>query len=272
MPKENAMTKSKAVAKKANSELESLSSFEEASSGMGTGRENVGASDLIIPRLTIIQSNSPQVVKSKPEYNENANVGMIWDVGLEEGWEGPLVFLPCHYVKQWLEWAPRNSGKGLINIHDTPEILEQCERDEKNKPVLSNGNYIAETAQFYGFNVTANFRRTFLPMTSTQLKKARRLLTLSSTEVVERGDGSNFTPPLFYRQYVLTTVPESNAEGDWMGWKVERGDPMTDLPDWETLMGEIKSFREALTSGEMRGDLSQDDSAQTATADPDGAM
>jgi hypothetical protein len=265
------MTKSKQVATKAGGAVANLDDFEKVAAGIGTGMENVGVDDLLIPRLTIIQSNSPQILKSKPEYDESAKQGMIWDVGLQEGFEGPLVFLPVHYVKQWLQWAPRNSGKGLQAIHDTPDILEKTHRDEKNKPVLDNGDYIAETAQFYGLNLSADGRRTFLPMTSTQLKKARRINTLASSEKIERKDGSTFTPPLYYRQYVLSTVPESNAEGDWFGWKVERGDPLTALPNWEGIMEDIRSFREALTTGAIKGDLREDDHA-AAPADPDGAM
>ena len=265
------MSKTKAVAKTNGNEVAGLSDFEKAAAGIGTGMENVGASDLLIPRLTIIQSNSPQVVKSKPEYDKNAKAGMIWDVGLEEGWDDPVLFLPVHYVKEWLEWAPRNSGKGLANIHKTDSILLETTRDEKNKPVLSNGNYIAETAQFYGLNLTAGGRRSFLPMASTQLKKARRLLTLSSSEKVQRPDGSEFTPQLFYRQYVFTTVPENNAEGDWMGWKVERGDELTKLPNWQSIMADVASFRKSLTSGAVKGDLAPDDHSP-APVSPDGAM
>src|SRR5690606_19497908 len=153
----------------------------------------------------------------------SARVGMIYDVGLQEGFEEGVQILPVHYTKAWLEWAPRASGKGLVNIHESADILDKTERDDKNRPVLKNGNYIAETAQFYVMTLTADGRKSFIPMTSTQLKKARRLLTLATSEKLDRGDGVMFTPPLFYRTYHLTTVPESNNEGNWMGWKIERG-------------------------------------------------
>jgi hypothetical protein len=95
----------------------------------GDGLENVTASDLIIPRLAILQDLSPQVKKTKPEYIEGAQVGDICDVGTSELFEPPLIFLPVHYVKQWLEWAPRASGKGLVKIHNDNSILEKCTRD-----------------------------------------------------------------------------------------------------------------------------------------------
>lgn len=262
---------SKAVAKKGSTALGNISDFEQAASGIGSGLENVTGADLLIPRLTILQGLSPQVTRGTPEYDESAKVGMVWDVGLEEGWNDPVPIIPVHYVKQFLEWAPRNSGKGLQGIHDDPAILDKCVRDDKNRMVLPSGNYIAETAQLYCLNVAADFRRSFIPMTSTQLKKARRLLTLASSEKVKRSDGSEFTPPLYYRQYILTTVPESNAEGNWMGWKIERGEPITELPNWNILLEDIRTFREALTSGRARGDMAEEAHAG-GSSNPDGAM
>lgn len=228
-----------------------LSAFD----GMGSGLENVTAKDLLIPRLTIIQGLSPQVTQGKPEFDPNAKVGMIYDVGLQEGFPGALTIIPVHYVKQYLEWAPRNTGKGLIAIHDDPDILEQTTLDEKRRNVLPNGNYVQETAQFYIMNLNAGMRKSFIPMTSTQLKKARRLLTLATDERLTRPDGSEFVPPLFYRTYVLSTVPESNAEGNWMGWKIERGAALDELPGWQKLMVEIKNFRDSLTSGDIKADI-----------------
>lgn len=229
-----------------------LSAFD----GMSTGLENVTAKDLLIPRLTILQGLSPQVSQGKAEYDPEARVGEIYDVGLQERFTNGIQFIPVHYEKKWLEWAPRSSGKGLVKIHDTDAILDEAEKDDLGKMVLKNANYIAETAQLYGINVTADNRKTFLPMTSTQLKKARRLLTLATSEKVQRPDGSVFSPPLFYRVYRFTTVPESKEGFNWMGWKIERDVSLPELPNWQNLLADIKVFRDSLVKGELRGDLS----------------
>lgn len=252
----------KAVATAENSPSENLpatiapgSADLSAFDGMSTGLENITAQDLLIPRLTILQGLSPQVSQGSPEYDPEARVGEIYDVGLQERFPGSVQFIPVHYEKKWLEWAPRASGKGLVKIHDTDAILDQAEKDDKGKMALKNGNYIAETAQLYGINVTADNRKCFLPMVSTQLKKARRLLTLATSEKVQRSDGSVFSPPLFYRVYKLSTVPESNAEGKWMGWKIERDVSVPELPNWQDLLADIKVFRDSLVKGELKGDL-----------------
>jgi hypothetical protein len=230
------------------------------SSVAGEGFENVKSTDLVIPRITILQALSPQVQPKKPEYIQGAVVGDICDVGTQELFEAPLIFLPVYYVKQWLEWAPRSSGKGLVKIHDDSSVIEECSLNEKKQPILPNGNYIAETAQFFGLNLSAGGRRCFLPMASTQLKKSRRWLTLATSEKVERADGTSFTPPLFYRTYSLSTVDESNAEGSWAGWKIERGERLQDFtPNWRPIFDEAMAFRESLKKGEARGDLAADE-------------
>jgi hypothetical protein len=236
----------------------------------GGGMENVTAKDILIPRLGILQGLSPQVVRGKPEYDADNKVGDVFDLGLQERFPDGIVFIPVYYSKVYLEWAPRNSGKGLQNIHTDESILDNCEKDDKSKQVLPNGNYVVETAQLFGINVTAGNRKTLIAFTSTQLKKCRRILTLAGGEKLERADGSEFTPPLWYRQYALTTVPESNAEGDWMGWKIERAGAITELPNWQQLNADCVAFAESIAKNAVKADLSGLDGGNAAPNDGSG--
>jgi hypothetical protein len=229
----------------------------------GQGLETVTAADLLIPRLTILQALSAQLNPKKPEFIKDAAIGTIVDVGTGEMFPDGVLFLPVLFCKDFLEWAPRASGKGLIKIHSDPAIMDQCNRDnEKNQPTLPNGNYVAETAQFFGLNLTAGRRMCFLPMASTQLKKSRKWLTQATGEKLKRADGSEFLAPIWYRTYSLTTAEESNNEGDWSGWKIERSMPSLEAAEkichvpWAQLKGEIIAFIESLKSGRTRGDLS----------------
>ena len=124
---------------------------------------------------------------------------------------------------------------------------------------MPNGNLISETAQFFGLNLTAEGRKSFVPMASTQLKKARKWLTLATGEKLSRDDGSTYTPPLFYRAYHLTTAEESNSEGEWAGWRVERGLTLPELEaegfDWRSLKADCEGFLETLIKGAASGDV-----------------
>src|SRR5690554_4094010 len=117
----------------------------------GAGLDNVTASDMLVPRLTILQSLSPQLKKRDSAYIEGAEVGDICDVGTGQLYKDGIMFLPVYYRKDYLEWAPRSSGGGLVDIHSDPSILDKTTRNDKKQPVLDNGNLIQETAQFFGF-------------------------------------------------------------------------------------------------------------------------
>lgn len=227
----------------------------------GAGLDNVTAADMLVPRLTLLQQLSPQLKKKDAAYIEGAEVGHICDVGTGEIFgTGPILFLPVYYRKDYLEWAPRSSGGGLVNVHSDPAILDQTTRNDRNQPILPNGNLVAETAQFYGFNLSAGRRMCFLPMASTQLKKARKWITLAAGEKLKRADGSEFTAPLFYRAYELGSAEESNAQGEWAGWTINRGPALPEMDfdgtPWQTIAQQASEFRLQIMAGDAKGDVS----------------
>jgi hypothetical protein len=226
----------------------------------GAGLDNVTAADMLVPRLTILQSLSPQLKARESSFIEGAKVGDICDVGTGTLFPGTLLFLPVYYRKDYLEWAPRSSGGGLVQIHSDPAILEQTTRNDKKQALLPNGNLVAETAQFFGFNLSANRQMCFIPMASTQLKKARKWITLAASEKLRRRDGSEFTAPLFYRAYELGTADESNAQGDWSGWTINRGPALNEMEfdgtPWQVVAQQAAEFRLQIMGGEAKGDIS----------------
>lgn len=222
-----------------------------------TGFENVSAKDLLIPRITILQKMSPQIEKGKPEYINGAEYGDFCDTGTAEAFK-ELVVVPCFFAMQYLEWAPRNTGKGLIANHGTDaSCLKNATPDEKRRMTLPNGNYIAETATWYVLNLSASGRKSFIPLTSTSLKASRRWLTLLTSEKLKRPDGSEFTPPLWYRSWKVTTVDEQNAEGSWKSWKFSPGDPILALDPSKGLLNEAREFNKQAAEGLVKGDVSQ---------------
>jgi hypothetical protein len=234
----------------------------------GHGLEEVKAKDLLVPRLAILQKLSPQIDRKKADrFIPDAKVGDICDVGLNEIMESPLIFIPVHFMTQYLEWRPQR--KGLAAIHNDPAILQKCTRNERNQYVLPNGNTISETSQFFGLNVNADYRFSFIPMTSTQLKKARTWNTLAMSEKLKRKDGSEFTPPFFYRSYALSSVNESNEQGDWEGWKIERHLPVTEIDGAPQRIIELAtSFYNSIKEGRAKADVSSLDE-EDGSADKD---
>lgn len=244
----------KEVAKAQQTALDTQSMFE---GHAGSGLENVGKNDILIPRLTILQALSPQLAKRDALYIEGAQAGDICDVGVSDIFEPPVIFLPVHFNKVWIEWAPRESGKGLVEIHPTDDIMAEATEDDRRRAVLPSGNYVAETAQVFGFNLSAGRRKCFISFASTQLKKARKWNTLALSEILTRPDGTEFTPPFFYRTYKLGTGDESNNQGNWVGWTVNRGEKLEDLGDgWQNTFRSAVEFADQIKAGEAKADQS----------------
>jgi hypothetical protein len=238
--------------------------IEEMQTG-NTGLENVTANNLIIPRITILQSLSPQLQRKKAEFIEGAEMGDFCDTAIGDVYKELLV-IPVYFADILLEWAPRSTGKGLVANHglarkDHP-IFKECVMDDKRRwfhgreANKDTTNIISETATFYCLNVTAGGRRVFIPLSSTNRKSAHRWLTLITNERVPGRDGKEFQPPIFYRAWRVTKTEESNSQGDWFGWKFDQGPNIVELDPARNLLRSAKEFMEQARSGLVSGDLS----------------
>jgi hypothetical protein len=224
-----------------------------------SGLETVTAQDTLIPRVAIVQAMSDQMKKNHASYIEGAEVGMIVDTAMNEIMEAPWTVLPIVYEKTWIEWHPRSTRKGIAQVHPTSQILDVCSVDPKTqiKNILPNGNTVNETATFYCLNLAAGRRPCFVSFTGTQLRKARFWVTLAKGERLTRSDGSEFAAPLFFRTYNLSTAMESNNNGEWSGWKIERGQGLNELgPSWRNLANSAIELREAIIAGRASADRS----------------
>lgn len=228
-----------------------------------TGFENVTSKDLLIPRITIMQTNSPQVTPGKPQYDEKYKAGVFFDTGMNEDLGKKLPFLPVYFVTQFLVWAPRDSGKGLQGIISSAEgmrMMEQTEKDQNGRDCLPDGNYLVETAQYFGINLL-NRRRSYIAFVSTQLKKSRQLMTFATEEMIVGPNGQEFQAPLWYRHYDFGVTPESNAKGNWLGFTINRGTTFLEKQEEDaektaSLFKLATEFRKSIEAGEAKADTS----------------
>lgn len=220
----------------------------------GQGFENVKHGDLSIPFLMMLQDGSPEVKKTHPQHLvkgiPGARAGHIINTLTREILnpnEGDKVpFVPCFYQKLWVEWTDRNKGGGIVMSHADDRLLAQCHKNDKGQDVLPNGNILVTTAYFFGLYITPDGVpvKMVLSLTSTQLKKARQWLSLATSIVFKRADGSPFNPPLFSHVYNLSCIGESNAKGSWMGWKIENGGVVQQIQLVENARETKKQFSE----------------------------
>lgn len=228
------------------------------------------ASDFATPFLQILQNLSPQVKAGNPKQIKGLTAGMIFNTVSNEVFDGQagIVVVPCFFDTNFVEWKPRESGGGLVAVHDrkTGERLEaQSQRDEKNHSILPNGNEIRRTAQYFVLLVGSNGKATpaIISMSSTQLKVSRKWNTAIADATITV-DGQVYPAPSFAKKYKLTTWLETKGKDDWFSWKVE---DLGFLGSNEVaLFKKAKEFYVSVSSGKVKA---ADPSHETESAAPD---
>jgi hypothetical protein len=85
----------------------------------GRGAENVTTSDLVIPRLEVVQSLSPARNKQHADYIEGAEEGMLYNNVTRELYGESVTVVPCYFLKEWLIWKDRKKGGGFRGAYPT---------------------------------------------------------------------------------------------------------------------------------------------------------
>lgn len=251
----------KQIKKVTKNEL-SVATFEDDG---GVGQEEMGKDDYIIPRLKILQALSEQV-----QTVDGAKAGMIIDNAEEkliDGSEG-IVVLPITYAKTYLEWEPRKQGGGLVDVHKGDYPLNRCKRDDRGQFTNSEGNIIMPCAEYYLYvlNEDGSYNPYALSMHGSQIKKSKKWNTMINQLRVTRANGEgSFNPAMFYRTYKLTTLPESNDQGNWFGWKIAGDKNVTELDNGMELYNDAKAFREQIVAGEVKATAHESEAEAKAT-------
>lgn len=225
----------------------------------GAGQENVRVEDMAIPRVYILQSNSPQVKKSDGKYIDGAEEGDFYNnvTGQVIKQKPGMVVVPVMYRREVSEWKPRGGdGGGLVKTYgDDEAIFAKTSKNEKKKDVLPNGNEVVLTHEFYSFIVdtlSGFYFRAVIGFASTQTKKARRWNTVINGRQVEKPGGGTFNPAMFYTAFRMTTVPEQNPSGSWMGWKIDIEADTLDIKNGETIYLAARAFRKSVLEGAVK--------------------
>lgn len=237
---------SKDVAVKKETSMALVSTFEEDAHA---GFDGMGQDDFALPFLRLLTATSPEVGEV-----DGAMPGMVYNTvtgQLYDGKKGILV-IPCAYVRQYIEWAPRGSGSGgpVAMYPATSDILTKTHREPgDNRDYLDNGNYIENTANHYVMVLDESGvpSPALIVMKSTQLKKSRKWNSMMMS-VKLQGKTGLYTPPMYSQTYRLTTVSESNDKGKWYGWEVERVGSVEDLG----IYAAAKEFASSIKAGNVK--------------------
>lgn len=237
------------------------------SAGQGFG--NMTDKDTSIPFLNILQPLSPEVSRTDAKSIDGAEAGMVVNnvsrelYDCRQGVKGSeaITIIPCSFRKSWVEWRDRASGGGFVKSHETDDILRSTTKDAKGQDRLANGNLVVTTMYYCILMQEPNgsFTPAVLPMKSTQLKKARKWNSEMRTERLQRADGSSYAAPIFAFKYRVSTVEESNAQGKWWGWKIEK--------DEQVQSSDVELVQSALSLNEQSSAILASPLVQTGVGD-----
>jgi hypothetical protein len=172
--------------------------------------------DNIVPIVRLLQALSPQVQERNPEYVKGARPGDIWlkdhAPPIIKGGVG-ILFQPCGFSKDYIEWRPRDEGGGFVRRWDTLPSDAEEEVDEKSGRTIytRNGNDLIDTRYHAGFVIdekTGEATPWVIPMKGTGHAVSRAWMSLMNTK---RHDGARADSWLFI--YRITTKDKTNAAG-----------------------------------------------------------
>tara|TARA_R110000824_G_scaffold100170_3_gene238177 strand:- start:8634 stop:9488 length:855 start_codon:yes stop_codon:yes gene_type:complete len=263
------------VATQQSKNLVSTDRFEELEFN---GLEEVGAEDLAIPFIRVLQSGSPQVKKSDGAYVKDAGEGDIYNSVQNIIYDGKtgIKVIPCYYNRRFVEWIPRNQdGGGYVGSHLVNDpIVQTTVPNEKGTPILPNGNELLNTANFYCLVlINDQPQHVLIPMSSSKLKKAKQWITMAQTKTFTKENGQVSVQPLFANVYHLTTVSETNKHGTYANWAVkhEKSLDITASPMEEMWFETAFSFAKSVKADEVRA-VDSPENVDTVTDSDDNAV
>lgn len=216
---------------------------------VGRGSEGVGAEDLTIPRIQIIQDLSPQHKKTKAEYIEGAEVGMAFNSATKALMHSPFYFVPVLFRKEYVIWKDRDSGGGFKGAFPLMNEAKDHLRTLENQTLMD----IVDTGQHFCLIIspeTGLGEEAVVSMSKSQMKVSRNLNTVARLAGGDR----------FSRVYKMEVVEDKSEKGEFYNWKITQ---LGYAP--EPLYRQAEEMYNAIKAGER--DVSREDDAPSGETD-----
>ena len=254
---------SQAVAQKAKTEVavSDLASLLEEEAGAGL--ENFTTDDMQIPFIRILQALSPQLNKQDSMYMKGAEQGDIFNTVSQQLFraEEGIIVVPCFFEKKFLEFALRSSGGGFIRELAPDDRDIALTTREGAAEILPSGNELVRTHQHLVQVMDPETKLcspAVLDMKKTQLKVSRRWNTVKNGIRLPSGKPM----PLYGTAWNVQTIAESNDQGSWYNYKIER---ITEVSkEIETMMLEARTMYQSFRKGDIKTASASADEMRTA--------
>jgi hypothetical protein len=228
--------------------------------------------DSLIPVLSILQDNSGEVKKKHERYIDGAEAGMFIIRALQKVFpaEKPIVFQPCGFTHEWVEWTgePGEGGAPVASYpyESRPVAASEVEDGQGRKVwrMPETNNRLVETRHHFGNIVTddGDVVPVVMPMSGTNHSISRQWTAMMKNFMVP---GTAKRAPGFTRLYEITTSFVQKGQQSWYKYKVKDAGWVTD----QNLLKMGFEFAKAVAEGAVRAGSDAEDSAVAAPADDD---
>jgi hypothetical protein len=195
--------------------------------GMGTSH---AADDNLVPLVYILQKQSPQVEKQDVRHIKNAEAGDIWlrnaPKEIVKGSDG-ILFQPCFFAINWIEWVPRERGGGFVARHDErPDDANRMvdpQNPNRIRYLRPNGNEVIQTRNHIGYVLENGSAIPFvIPMTSSGHTISRTWMSEMNRHLITSGPNKGKTEAAFKYTYRMKTRLRQNQFGSWYTWDIKQ--------------------------------------------------
>ena len=268
------MKKTTAVVKMPTRELVKATFLDQADEDAGKGI-STAPDDNVTPIIRLLQALSAQVKKNNPSYVKGAEAGDIWlkdnpsGKSLVKGEVG-ILFQPCYFYKDVIEWRPLDDGGGFVRRWDAIPRDAEEHTDEKTGRVFytRNGNELVDTRNHPGFVIdeeTGEASPWVLPMKGSNHQVSRAWMPLMQAKRLPSGKKA----PAWFWVWRVKTRSKVNAAGqDYYVFDVEEVREIE--TDEEYARG--KAVYEAFDSGVKRAEVDVEEMSATAFKDKNQSM
>ena len=224
----------------------------QADAGKGVSTDQA---DNLVPLIYLLQPLSPQCIRGGEKTIKGAEAGDIWLRNANEEdqiikCDDGLVFQPCWFSKDWVEWLPNRGG--FVDRHSQrPEIAELVDREGDDGTIrkvwtMPNGNNVVETRYHAGFAVLPDGRALpyTIPLSSTGHTVSKAWMFAMNSEALPDGTKA----PSFAILYRLTPKLRSRNNKTWYQYEVSKVGWVETEAEYERGL----ALYEAFASGEKR--------------------
>lgn len=174
-------------------------------SGEKRGSENVEASDVVIPRLDLVQGLSACKSKKDPGYIEGIVEGDFYNNVSRKNYGENVLICPVFFKKEWLVWKDRSAGGGFGGAYASAAEAQSAIAAMEDADDLYEA---VETAQHFVLVIdkeTGETEPVVLSMAKSKLKASRQLNSLVR---MQQGDR-------WASVYEVSSVEISNDKGNF---------------------------------------------------------